>query len=414
AHQCSHRPLRQGSRSRAAPATRRCPRARPAPLLPPDRRRARAAGPDGGRRADHPRVEQLPRAHPRPAGQGGRPGGARRLRHRADGLALHERDHSAARRARAGDRGVDGNRRCPRLHHRLSGQRRRARGAARADRHGDRRLRGPCLDPRRHCDVARQGAALPSQPPRQARADAGARGRGRRRRARRGGRSVLDGGRRRRPTADRRAVPRPRGAPDGRRSPRRRCARRPRCGRVRALRDRGRGRPAHGHVLEVDRQLRRVHRRHGRGDRLPADPVPVVHVHRRGRPRGHRGGPGGDQGHPLARRPGAADPTARQRRLPGARADRAGLPGGGGRRRAGRLAGRDPDRASRRRRRLAGRGALEGALRRRRLHQRRPLSGGSARRSTAAHERYGHPRAPASRPSAGRVRPRSGVNSSNL
>ena len=52
-----------------------------------------------------------------------------------------------------------------------------------------------------------------------------------------------------------------------------RRARRARRGRVRAARGRGPRRPAHGDVLEVARLLRRLHRRPGRGDRLPAHPV---------------------------------------------------------------------------------------------------------------------------------------------
>ena len=56
----------------------------------------------------------------------------------------------------------------------------------------------------------------------------------------------------------------------GRRGARRRRARRARRGHRRAARRRGPRRPAHGHVLEVARVLRRVHRRRRRGDRVPA------------------------------------------------------------------------------------------------------------------------------------------------
>ena len=61
----------------------------------------------------------------------------------------------------------------------------------------------------------------------------------------------------------RRAVPRARRAADGRRGARRGRARRARRRRLRAVRLRGRGRPAHGHVLQVARLVRRLHRRPG-------------------------------------------------------------------------------------------------------------------------------------------------------
>ena len=54
-------------------------------------------------------------------------------------------------------------------------------------------------------------------------------------------------------------------------------------GASRAVRRRGPRRPADGHVLEVARLLRRLHRRLARGDRLPADPVARLPVHRRAR-----------------------------------------------------------------------------------------------------------------------------------
>ena len=66
------------------------------------------------------------------------------------------------------------------------------------------------------------------------------------------------------------AVPPLRRAADGRRGARRRRARRARRGRDRAARRRGPRRPADGHVLEVARVLRRLHRRAGRRHRLPA------------------------------------------------------------------------------------------------------------------------------------------------
>ena len=62
-----HRRLRQGARARALRAAARRPRGGPAALLPPPRGPGRAGGGDGGRRADHARLQQLPRADGRPA-----------------------------------------------------------------------------------------------------------------------------------------------------------------------------------------------------------------------------------------------------------------------------------------------------------------------------------------------------------
>ena len=121
--------------------------------------------------------------------------------------------------------------------------------------------RRPRLDPRRGVALARPRPPLPPQPARQARVDAVARRVRRRRRARGGGRRLLDGGRPR-PAARRgRALPRARRAADGRRGPRRGRARRPRRRRLRAVRLRGRGRPADGDLLQVARLVRRLHRR---------------------------------------------------------------------------------------------------------------------------------------------------------
>ena len=87
-------------------------------------------------------------------------------------------------------------------------------------------------------------------------------------------------------------------------------------GASRAVRRRGRRRPAHGDLQQVARVLRRLHRRPARGDRLPADLEPRVPVHRVRRPgrRGRRAGRAAD--HPLARGPGAVREAARQRALP--------------------------------------------------------------------------------------------------
>ena len=121
-----------------------------------------------------------------------------------------------------------------------------------------------------------------------------------------------------------RPLPCPRRPADGRRGPRRGCARGDRHRRLRGLRRGGRGRPAHGDVLQVARLLWRVYRRAGRGDRLPARPSAGVHVHRLR----CAGGGGSDArragDHPLGRGPRAAGTGARERPLPPAR------PGGPG------------------------------------------------------------------------------------
>ncbi len=90
-------------------------------------------------------------------------------------------------------------------------------------------------------------------------------------------------------------------APDGRRGPRRRRPRRPRRRRLRALRARGRGRPADGDLLQEPRLLRRLHRRPGRRDRVPARLLPLLHLQRLGRPGRGRRGAGGAAGDPRRR-----------------------------------------------------------------------------------------------------------------
>ena len=179
----------------------------------------------------------------------------------------------------------------------------------------DLRLRRPRLDPRRLPPLRRQAAPLPPQPHGQAGEDAAARRRGRRRRPRRRRRRLLDGGRRLRPAADRRALQGPRGPADGRRGARRRRARRPRRRRLRALRPRGRGRPADGHLLQEPRLLRRLHRRPGRRDRVPAGLLALLHLQRLGGPGGGRRGAGGAAGDPRGRS-GAVRGAAGQRRVP--------------------------------------------------------------------------------------------------
>ena len=66
---------------------------------------------------------------------------------------------------------------------------------------------------------------------------------------------------------------------DGRRGARGRRAGRARRRRLRAVRARGRGRPADGHLLQEPRLLRRLHRRADRGDRVPALRLAPVHLH---------------------------------------------------------------------------------------------------------------------------------------
>ena len=99
-------------------------------------------GRDGGRRADHARLQQLPRADRRPA---------RACRRARDALDRYGTGLTGSRllngtldlhlRARGRARGVDGHRGGDRLLHRPPGQRRHARHDPRPRRHGDRRLR---------------------------------------------------------------------------------------------------------------------------------------------------------------------------------------------------------------------------------------------------------------------------------
>ena len=173
--------------------------------------------------------------------------------------------------------------------------------------------------------------------------------------------------------AHRRALPGARRAADGRRGARRRRARRPRRRRERAARRRARRRPADGHLLEEPRVLRRLHRRHARGDRLPARLLAGVHVHRRGRARRRRRRAGGAAHRPLRRGPAAVRPRARERRVPERGPLGARLQGDRGR-------AHDHDRARGRRRRLEGRAAVEGALRRRASTSTSPCTRRSRRR----------------------------------
>ena len=197
--------LREGPRPRPRRAARGRQGGRPPPLLPDPRVAGRPRGRDGGPRDDHARLQQLPGADHRRAGEAGRPRRARGLRDRGHRLAPAERHHPAAPRARARARRVDGDRGRDRLHHRLPVEPGRDQRHPRARRHRDLRLGRPRLDPRRLQALRRPAAALPPQPDGQARDDARAR---RSRRERHPGgrrRRLLDGGRRLRPAADRRA-----------------------------------------------------------------------------------------------------------------------------------------------------------------------------------------------------------------
>ena len=219
-----------------------------------------------------------------------------------DRVAAPQRHARAAPGARGGAGRLDGHGGRDRLHHGPPGQRGHAGDDPRAGRHRDRRLGRPRLDPRRLPALAGQAAAVPPQPARPARADAGE-GRGRRRRRARGGRRrLLDGGRRRAAPADRGAVRALRRPPDGGRGARRRRARGARRGHRRAVRRRGPLRPADGDVLEEPRLVRRLRGRLARGDRVPAHPVARLPLHRGGRARRGRRGAGRAADHPLRRR----------------------------------------------------------------------------------------------------------------
>ncbi|CAA9533866.1 MAG: Serine palmitoyltransferase, partial [uncultured Solirubrobacteraceae bacterium] len=354
------RRLRQGSRPRSRGAAPRGARSGPPSLLSAHRVAGHAGHGGRGPCPDHARLEQLPRADRRRAGQAGRPRRDPPLRHRPDRLAAAQRHHVAAPRARGGDRRVDADRGRDRLHHRPPGEHRDARDDPRPRRHRHRRLGRPRVDPRRLPAVAGQAASVPPRAPGQAREAARTGRGGRRRRPRRRRRRLLDGGRRRAAPGDRRPRGPVRRAADGGRGPRRRRPRRPGRGRLGAARRRGPRRPAHGHVLEVARVLRRLHRRLGRGHRLPARPVARVPVHRVERPRrpGQRARRPADRA--LRRGPRPHGPRPRERPAPERRPARPRLQG----RRARGRADADHPRAGRGR--LEGRAALAGPLRRRR------------------------------------------------
>ena len=282
------------------------------------------------------------------------------------------------RRAGARARRLDGHRGRDRLHDRLPVEPRRDQRDPRARRHRHLRFRRPRLDPRRVQALRRPPSALPPQPDGQAGDDAGA-GRRRRQRHPRGGRRrLLHGGRRLRPAADRRALSSLRRAADGGRGARCRGPGQARSRCQRALRPGGRGRPAHGDLLEEPRLLRRLHRRLRGGDRVPADRLPLLHLQRVRRSGRRRRRARGAADHPLrgARADGA---PARERRLSAAGLPRSGAEGRGAGDPAGRHGGHHPGGAGDRRRGLAGGPALEGALRGRRLHQRRAPPRGAAR-----------------------------------
>ena len=167
---------------------------------------------------------------------------------------------------------------------------------------------------------------------------------------------------------------------------------------------RGPGGPAHGHVLEVARLLRRLHRGPRRRHRLPARQSRSFMFTAAAVPAAIGAALGALRDHPLRRGPAAVGEGARQRPLPARRAGRPRLPGDRADPAAGRLRRHHADRPRARRRRLEGGAAVEGALRRRRVRQRRDLPGRAARRRAAAHERHGHARARAPRPRPRRLR----------
>ena len=130
-------PSTSSPRSAATSAQSCCaPRARPT-CCPTSAARVagRAGGRDGGRRADHARLQQLPRADRRRARDAGRARRAGPLRHRPHRLAPAQRHDRPAPRARARAGRVDGHRGRDRLHHRPPGQPRHA--SARSSGPGD-------------------------------------------------------------------------------------------------------------------------------------------------------------------------------------------------------------------------------------------------------------------------------------
>ena len=169
----SRRPAATSGASSCAPRARH-------DLLPYFRvleRPARPGGRDGGRRADHARLQQLPRPHRRRARQGRRAARrARALRHRPHRLAPAQRHHSPLHleleRELAEWMGTEDAIVFTTGYQANIGTLGTLLGARR---HRDRRLRRPRLDPRRLPALAGQAAPVPPQPPRQARADARAR-----------------------------------------------------------------------------------------------------------------------------------------------------------------------------------------------------------------------------------------------
>ena len=298
----------------------------------------------------------------------GGPRRARPLRHRPDRLAPAQRHDAAAPRARARDRRVDGRRGRDRLHHRPPGQRRARSGRSSppatpsiADSADHASILDGCLLSRAKLRPFRHGRLDKLERQLQRAGEDGG-----------GVLVVVDGVFSMEgdvaPLAEIvRALPALRRAAHGRRGARRRRAGRARRRGGRAARRRGPRRPAHGHVLEVARLLRRLRDGPGRGHRLPAHPsraflftasnVPAALGAALAALRIVRS----DEGRELmARVLGNAAPPAR-------RAARAGAQGH-------RARDRHTRRPRPRRGRLEGRPAVAGALRRRRLHERRDPS----------------------------------------
>ena len=367
---------------------------------------------DGGRRADHARLQQLPRADRRRARHAGRR--ATRCERYGTGLTgsrllngtipLHlelEREiaewmgtedaivFTTGHQANVGTLGHD----------------------PRARRHRRRRLRRPRLDPRRLPALAGQAAPLPPQPARQARArrssarrataaasssssTASSRWRATSRRCaeigdlceRYGARLMVD-------EAHGAGVLGARGA-----------------GHRRAARRRGPRRPADGHLLQVAGLLRRLRRRarprssstcaiQSRAFLFTASAVPAAVGAALAALRVVRSADG-----PAAAARGARQrppPARRARRSAASRVVRSAAAAGCA------PAARDvvtPIVPVAGRRRLEGRAAVARAVRRRRVRQHRAAPRRPARRRAAAHERDGDPRPRDARPRAGRLR----------
>ena len=299
--------------------------AREADLLPYFRTLEGPAGPgrrDGGRRADHARLEQLPRPDRRRARHPGRRSDAlHTLRHRAHRLAAAQRHDLAAPRARARDRRVDGHRGGARLLDGRAGEPHRARDAARRP--------------------ATPSSSTPATTPRSWTAASSA--------ARSCARFATTSSTSSSARSARRRWTAAASSSSSTASSRWRATSR-RCREIADLCERFGARlmvdEAHGAGVlgargagasellgvedRVDLRMGTFSKSlascggflagHARGHRLPARPEPRVPLHGRRRARGARRGARGGADRPLRRGPAAAGARARQRRLPARRA----------------------------------------------------------------------------------------------